>query len=390
MSYRRRFLLTTAALLGIAAVGMVTVVAPVVDRRMNTVIPGSDSMVSAAALALHHAATIVDLHADALLWQRDLNDRHAHGHVDLPRLRDGHVGLQVFSVVTKTPRGINYERNTGETDNITLLAMAERYPPRAWRSLRERALWQARRFDQMAGASAGALRPVRTVGDLDRLLSARAGGTEVIGGILATEGLHPAEGVLENVDTLFAAGFRIFGLTHFFDNEVGGSAHGVSRGGLTAFGRTAIDRIAALGGVVDVAHASPALLDDVLGASAAAVMVSHTGVQGTCPGPRNLSDDQLRAIAARGGLVGIGFWDGAICEVSAASFARAVRHALAVAGDSVVALGSDFDGATRMPFDVSGIPRLTEAMLHAGLTPEQVRAVLGENAVAFLRRHLPP
>ena len=390
MSPRRRLLVVTATLLGLAVAAMLTVVAPVVDRRMNTVIAGATLTVSPSAQALHRAATVVDLHADALLWPRDLNARHDHGHVDLPRLRDGHVGLQVFSVVTKTPRGINYDRNTGDTDNITLLALAERYPPRAWRSLRERALWQARRFDQMAGQSAGALLPVRTAGGLDQLLAARSSGSAAIGGILATEGLHPAEGVVGNVDTLFAAGFRIFGLTHFFDNEIGGSAHGISHGGLTTFGQAAVERIATLGGIIDVAHGSAALVDDVLGSGAPAVMVSHTGVQGTCPGPRNLSDDQLRGIAAHGGLVGIGFWDGAICEVSAASFARAVRHALSVAGDSVVALGSDFDGATRMPFDASGLPSLTEAMLQAGLTPDQVRGVLGANAIAFLRRHLPP
>lgn len=390
MSLRRRLLVTTATLLGLAVVAMLTVVAPLVDRRMNTVIPGRALAVSPAAQALHADATIVDLHADALLWPRDLNERHDHGHVDLPRLQEGHVALQLFSVVTKTPRGINYDRNTGDTDNISLLAIAERYPPRAWRSLRERALWQAHRFEQMATRSAGALRPVRTVGELDQLLASRGSGSGVIGGILATEGLHPAEGEVMNVDTLFAAGFRVFGLTHFFDNEIGGSAHGISHGGLTAFGRAAVERLVALGAIIDVAHASPALMDDVLRRTGAAVMVSHTGVQATCPGPRNLSDDQLRAIAARGGLVGIGLWDGAICEVSAGSFARAVRHALSVAGDRAVALGSDFDGATRVPFDASGLASLTEAMLQAGLTPEQVRGVLGGNAVDFLRRHLPP
>lgn len=387
---KRRPLVITLAIVGVAVGVFVTAVAPIVDRRMNTVIPGPGVPVSTEAAALHTSATVVDLHADALLWPRDLNDRHANGHVDLPRLKEGHVAIQVFSVVTKTPRGINYDRNTDETDNITLLALAERYPPRAWRSLRERARWQATRFDRMAAASNGALRPVRSVTDLFSVLTARQGGSEAIGGILATEGLHPAEGVVTNIDTLFAAGFRIFGLTHFFDNELGGSAHGVSHAGLTPFGRAAIERARALGAIIDVAHASPAMVDDVLRSGIPALVVSHTGVQGTCPGPRNLSDDQLRAIAARGGLVGIGFWDGAICEVTPASFARAVKHAITIGGEDFVALGSDFDGATRMPIDASGLPQLTQAMLQEGLTAAQVRKVLGENAVAFFQRHLPP
>jgi microsomal dipeptidase-like Zn-dependent dipeptidase len=389
-SVSRRIVLAILCVAGLAWVAMRTIVAPLVDRRMNTVADGGAVPVGPDALALHRSAVVADLHADALLWPRDLNARHEHGHVDLPRLREGNVGVQVFSVVTKTPRGINYERNSADTDNITLLAIAEGYPRKAWTSLRERARWQARRFDEMAARSAGGLRSIRSRRDLDELLSARAQGATTVGGILATEGLHPVEGAVQNVDTLFASGFRMFGLTHFFDNQVGGSAHGESRGGLTPFGRAAVGRAISLGAIIDMAHASPALFADVLGLGATGVVVSHTGVQGTCPGPRNLSDAQLRALGSRGGLVGIGFWDGAICEVTAAAFARAVRHALEVGGDDLVALGSDFDGATRTPFDAAGLPAITQAMLNEGLSASQVRKVLGENAVAFLRRHLPP
>jgi microsomal dipeptidase-like Zn-dependent dipeptidase len=242
----------------------------------------------------------------------------------------------------------------------------------------------------MAAASNGGLQPVTTRRELEGVLAARAAGKGVIGGILATEGLHPIEGVVANLDTLFADGFRVFGATHFFDNEVGGSAHGISRGGLTPFGREVVRRASALGAILDLAHASPALFAEVLDLAAGPVLVSHVGVQATCPGPRNLSDDQLRAVAARGGIVGIGIWDGAICEVTPRSFARAVRHAIEVGGDEVGALGSEFDGATRTPIDAAGLDALTEAMLNEGLTADQVGRVLGGNALAFFRRHLPP
>ena len=385
----RRILIGIAALLVVAGVGFFTLLAGAVDRSLNTVIPAAPRRVAAEAESLHQAARVVDLHADALLWPRDLNDRHAHGHVDLPRLRDGHVAVQVFSVVTKTPRGINYERNEATTDNITLLAMAERYPLRAWRSLRERALWQAARLHDMAARSRGALRVVSTRAGLRVVLDERARGAPVIGGILATEGLHPLEGTIGSLDTLFAVGFRIFGLTHFFDNEVGGSAHGTTKGGLTPFGREVLRALEARGAIIDLAHASPTLFAETLGATRRPLMVSHTGVRATCPGPRNLTDEQLRAIAGRGGLVGIGYWDGALCEPSAASFARAVAHAMQVAGDDLVALGSDFDGSTRTPFDAAGLPQVTEALLNAGLSPDQVRKVLGENAIRFLLANLP-
>jgi microsomal dipeptidase-like Zn-dependent dipeptidase len=385
----RRLLVGLALVLLVAGIGFFTVLAHLVDRSLNTMIDAPPHRVAAAAESLHLAATVVDLHTDALLWPRDLNDRHRHGHVDLPRLQDGNVAVQVFSVVTKTPRGINYERNEATTDNITLLAMAERYPLRAWRSLRERARWQATRLHDQAARSNGTLRVVRTRAGLREVLDARSRGDRVIAGILATEGLHPLEADVANLDTLFAAGFRMFGLTHFFDNEVGGSAHGTAKGGLTAFGREVIARAEALGATIDVAHASPKLFDDVLAATRRPLVVSHAGVQGTCAGPRNLSDAQLRALAAHGGLVGIGYWDGAICETSAASFGRAVAYAVKVAGEDHVALGSDFDGSTRTPFDAGGLAQVTEAMLNAGLSPDQVRKVLGGNAIRFLLANLP-
>lgn len=391
----RRLLLATAALAVAAVVLAMLFAADMADRSMNKVTAPGPYRASPAAESLLAGIDVVDLHADALLWPRDLLTRHDHGHVDLPRLREGHVALQVFSVVTKTPRGINYERNTAETDNITLLAITERYPVRAWFSLRERALWQAHRLQDAAARSLRSrdglpeLRIIRTRDDLARLLADRRGGQATIGGILATEGLHPLEGRLENLDTLVAAGFRMFGFTHFFDNEVGGSAHGVSHGGLTPFGRAVVQRIDSLGMIIDVAHASPRLVDDVLATTRRPVVVSHGGVQGTCPGPRNLSDDQLARIAATGGIVGIGYWDGAICDPTPAAFARAVVHAVRVAGEDRVALGSDFDGATTTPFDASAMGVVAEALRTAGLTDAQVTKIMGGNALRLLGTLLP-
>ncbi len=389
----RRLLLALLMLAAIALVVVLSIGADVADRSMNHVTSPPPYPASPAAESLLRRLNVVDLHADALLWARDPLVRHSQGHVDLPRLADGHYALQVFSVVTKTPRGINYERNTDDTDNITLLGIAEHYPLRAWFSLRERARWQATRLDDAAARSpdreGGTLRVIRSRTELATLLADRASGRAVIGAILATEGLHPIEGQLANLDTLVAAGFRVFGFTHFFDNEVGGSAHGVTKGGLTPLGRAVVAHLDSLGLLIDLAHASPALVDDILALTRRPVVVSHGGVRGTCPGPRNLTDDQLRRIAAGGGLVGIGYWDGAICEVTAVAFARAVVYAIGVAGEDHVALGSDFDGSTTTPFDASGMGRVAQALLEGGLTDDQVAKVMGGNALRFFAQALP-
>lgn len=118
-------------------------------------------------------------------------------------------------------------------------------------------------------------------------------------------------------------------------------------------------------------------------------MVSHTGVKGTCNGPRNLSDDQLRKIAEKGGLVGIGFWKEAICGEDIFSIAKAIGYAVQIMGVEHVALGSDFDGAVKTVMDSSNIYYLTEALIKGGLTPNQIELIMGQNALRFLQSNLP-
>jgi membrane dipeptidase len=108
---------------------------------------------------------------------------------------------------------------------------------------------------------------------------------------------------------LDAAGFRMIGLAHFFDNEFAGSAHGVEKYGLTEQGRALVRDMERRKILVDLAHASPKTIEDVTAMASRPVIFSHTGVRGTCDNRRNLSDEQLRKIAATGGVIGIGFWD---------------------------------------------------------------------------------
>lgn len=383
---RKRLLMTGASLL--LAMGFFALPS-FLDYRMNSNADQGPYQASAAAQALHRQLWIADLHDDALLWQRDPLQRHSYGHADLPRLLEGNVGLQVFAAVTKTPRGLNYTSNAADSDNITPLVIAQRWPRATWNSLLQRALYQSQRLQQAERDSQGLLQIVRSREELRQALARRNPEQPSLAAILATEGLHPLEGQLENVDVLFEAGYRIAGLTHFFDNELGGSAHGLEKGGLTPFGREVVKRLEQRHMLIDLAHASKPMIDDVLAMATRPLLVSHTGVAGTCPGPRNLSDEHLRRIAAGGGLVGIGYWDGAVCATSVDAIIKAIRYSVDLIGVEHVALGSDFDGTIHAPFDTSGLVLLTDGLLKAGFSAEQITAIMGGNVQRLLLQYLP-
>ncbi|NET49669.1 MAG: peptidase M19, partial [Merismopedia sp. SIO2A8] len=196
-------------------------------------------------------------------------------------------------------------------------------------------------------------------------------------------------GNLVNIDRLYDAGFRIIGLSHFFDNEVAASTHGISQGGLTPFGQDAIKRMDELSLIIDLAHASSQTVDDVLEITNRPVLVSHTGVQGTCDGVRNLSDRHLQQIAATGGLIGIGYWQTAVCGNDVNAIIRAIRYVADQVGVEHVALGSDFDGAVRVPFDVSHLDQITQGLQQDGFTDLDIQKIMGLNVVNVLQHYLP-
>lgn len=361
----------------------------ILEASLNKVTPHAAYAPAPEAKALHATLDMADLHADTLLWGRDVLARGTRGHVDVPRLVEGRFALQVFSTVTKTPRGQNYNSNTADSDSITLLALINAWPPHTWRSLTERALFQAERLHEAARRAPDRLLIVRSKADMATLMARRARGETVVGGILSTEGAHALDGSIDNVQRLHDAGFRMIGLTHFFDNDVGGSLHGTTKGGLTPLGYQAVRAMEGKGIIVDLAHASEQVVADVLKVTTRPPVVSHTGVRGTCDSPRNLSDDTMKAIAAKGGLIGIGYWKGAVCDDTPAGVAKAIRYAVDLVGEDHVALGSDYDGSTTVTFDAAESAALVAEMLESGLTPEQVRKVAGANVMAFLAANLP-
>ena len=386
---RKRFWIPVA-LIAAAALGFFGFLPGYVEGSMNQVDGKALIAVSDEAKALHKTLNIVDLHSDTLMWNRDLNDRVSRGHMDLPRLQDGNVALQLFSSVTKTPKNQNYDGNGADSDNITLLTFAQLQPVKTWHSLVERSLYHAaKRGDAVAGSN-GALAAVDSAAQLDTLLAARQTALRPVGAMLTIEGLQNLEGKASNLDRLYDAGFRMAGLTHFFDNELGGSMHGLKKGGLTPFGRDIVRRMEAKGMIVDIAHLSHKGVAEVLAMATRPVVSSHGGVQATCKVNRNLTDDEVRGVAKTGGVIGIGYWDGAICSTDPRAAAKAMKHVRDLAGIQHVALGSDYDGATTVRFDTSQLVQVTQALMDEGFTAQEIRAVMGENALRVIRAGLVP
>ena len=389
----RRTLQAGGLLVVIALIAFFLFAPGYVERGMNPVSDRQDEWpVSPQAQALHDRLVIGDWHSDALLWDRNLLKRVSRGHTDVPRLLDGNVAVQVFTTVTKSPRGQNYGHNSASAaDNITPLFIGQLRSPKAWFSLKERALVQAEALTKAAESAPNELRIIRNQADLQQVLELRAEGKKILGTIMGSEGGHPLEGDLANLNELYDAGFRVMGLTHFFDNELGGSLHGEggSGNGLTDFGRQVVEAMETKNMIVDLAHASPQIVRDVLAMPGTRPILSHTGISGHCKSPRNLDDNLLAEIATKGGVIGIGYWADVVCGDTPADIAGSIRAAIDLVGEDHVSLGSDYDGSVDAPFDAAHLVALTQALMDAGLSDDQISKVMGGNMIRYLSENLP-
>ena len=358
-----------------------------VEKYFNHVTQQPPYRASSEAEALHRQLLIADLHADSLFWGRNLLRRSSRGHVDLPRLAEGNVSVQAFTVVSTAPRNLNINQNSDSTDLVRYIAIAEGWPFRTWNSPKERALYQASRLQKFAAESAGTLVVLKSRSDLQNFLANRKAGS--VAGLLGAEGAQPLEGKLDNLDELYNAGFRMMAPTHFTDTAISGAAAGMSKGGLTDLGRAWVRKMESENMLIDLAHSSSATLCDVTAIATRPVVISHTGVKGTCNNNRNLSDDELRAVARTGGVIGIGYWETATCGTDAAAIARAIRYAVNVVGVEHIGLGSDFDGATTEPFDTTGLVKITEALMAQGFSQKDIKLIMGENTINLLLKTLP-
>jgi len=345
--------------------------------------------------ALHQSMTIMDWHSDTLLWKRSLLEKSSIGHVDLPRMQKGNIAIQMFTVVTKSPPGQNYEENDSDfVDVITGLAKANGWPKETHNNLLERALYQARKLDSAVTDSNGALSWIKNRHDLDAFLEKRtkleASGIKPVptAALLGAEGAHPLAGNIDNLEKMYKAGFRMIGLTHFFDNELGGSLHGVSKAGLTNFGKAFVKRMNELNIIIDLAHASEKMAHEVLEITTKPTVVSHTGLKGACDSPRNFNDNLMKKIASAGGVIAVGFWDAAVCDPRPAGIAKSIKYGIELVGEDHIALGSDWDGGTTS-ITANQISEVTEELLNLGVSESAIHKVMGGNSLRFLKENLP-
>ncbi len=328
---------------------------------------------SVEAQALHALYPPIDLHADTLAWARwldyDVHARHEPplwraafaGHVDLPRMREARMGAQFFGLVSLPLAHRMRGLANAVHEQIDLLEAAARRAP-------------------------GELRVVRTASEIEGC--ERDG---VIGALLGIEGAHALEGEIERVEDFARRGVRYLGFLHFTANDAGYPAYGHGRRdaeGLTRFGFQLVGRCEAARVLVDLSHINKRGFLDACAVAKRPPIVSHTGVLGAYRHWRNIDDEQLRAVAEKGGIVGVIFYPRYLGGEGLEPVVRHLVHILNVVGEDVPALGSDWDGMiipTRELQDPRGLPLLTDALLRARIPERIIGKILRGNAMRVLR-----
>jgi membrane dipeptidase len=327
---------------------------------------------SEQARALHAEHPAIDLHADTLMWSRwlgyDLHEAHEPplwraafgGHVDLPRMRQGGVGAQFFGLVS--------------------LPVAERV-----RGLARAVHEQIDALVETIARRPADLRLARTAGDI-----AACHRDGAVAALLGIEGAHALEGDLDQIDVFARRGVRYLGLLHFSANAAGYPAYGRGRhddDGLTAWGFDLVGRCEDAGVLVDLAHINRRGFLDACAVAKRPPIVSHTGVLGAFDHWRNIDDAQLRAVADKGGIVGVIFYPRYLGGNGLEPVVKHLLHILDVVGEDAPALGSDWDGfivPTRELADPRGLPLLTDALLAAGVSERVIGKILRGNVLRVL------
>lgn len=342
---------------------------------------------------LHHDALVIDTHIDTLTHlvarNPDFSSRLEDGRVDIPRLREGGVGAAYFAIWI---------------DEGTADAEALKYTLHSIDVIRETA---ARHSADMEIALAAA--------DVERIHAAGK-----IAVVITIEGGRVICSDLRVLRMLHALGVRSVTLAWGAATSWMDSWNDARHGGLTDFGRDVVREMNRLGVLIDVSHASDAAFWQILEVSSRPVFASHSSCRNLTPTMRNLTDDMMRAMAEKGGVVNINFGTGFLTDdprkvhpkrfgprqppprdlfdkvgwkslAPGAPFDRLIahfEHAIQVVGAAHVGIGSDFDGVKSVPQgmdDISKLPAITQALLARGHSETDVRKVLGENNLRVLR-----
>jgi microsomal dipeptidase-like Zn-dependent dipeptidase len=318
------------------------------------------------ALRIHRDSIVIDLHVDALIWPRDLNREGDYGHLDFPRMRRGGIDAAAFTIPTR------FFRLAG------LKAMRDGQPPRTWFSPWERYRHQVEAMRRFITSASGTVRIATSPDEIRR--NHREGILSVLHGI---EGAHALEGDLSRVSRVATDGVVFIGIVHLWRNDFGAGSFGPG-GGLTDLGRALIEKMNEVGLLVDLAHAGPKTFDEALERTRLPPIVSHTGARTINDTWRNLSDDQIRAVAKRKGVIGVMVVPPALDQPDLNEAFRHLAHIVDIGGEECAAIGSDFDGYWKAPIDATGLPQLTELMVRAGWSEGRIKRILGENVLRVL------
>lgn len=213
-----------------------------------------------------------------------------------------------------------------------------------------------------------------------------------ISGILGVEGGEAFEGKEENIYKLFNEGVRVFTVTWNNENELGFGALTDSEKGLKPFGKTAVELINELGGIIDVSHINEKGFWDICETSNKAFIASHSNAKKICNSKRNLSDEQIKEISKRKGVIGINLYSDFLSENGIADINDVIRVAdyiMEVGGENVLTMGCDFDGIDKMPVginDVSDIDILYNAF-EKNFGRIIAEKIIGKNFFEFFEKH---
>ncbi|QQR92075.1 MAG: membrane dipeptidase [Myxococcales bacterium] len=325
---------------------------------------------SDAVQTIHAECPAIDLHADPLLWTKfvgyDLNKKHKAplphawfgGHVDVPRLIEGGLGAQFFGLVSLPV--LDADLGAAIDQQIDFLRAA---------------------CDRSDGR-------LKLVTSAEAFLKQSQHG---VAALLGIEGAHCLEGSLSRLEHFAARGVRYLGLLHFSANACGFPAMGFGvnhEQGLTNFGCSVIESCEQQGVIVDLAHINKKGFMQACSIAQKPMYVSHTAVSGVHSMWRNIDDEQLRAVADNGGAVGVIFCPAYLGQDGIPAVVEHLKHIIKVGGESLPALGSDWDGFIRPTQgleDASKLPHLTQALLDAGMTHALVQKILQRNALRVLQ-----
>jgi membrane dipeptidase len=336
-----------------------------------------DRTVSAEALELYRACEVVDIHVESFVWTRvfgyDLTRRHGPGvlgarlysQADLPRMLEAGLSGAVLSVATNPFR------------------RSPRRLPVAMQNL-----------GRLEAAVDGFSDSVRVVSDFAAYRQTRQQGK--LACFVGIQGGNAADGRPDAVDLLPESVSRVT-LVHLTRSSLGSPSSPSPwprDQGLTAAGRRYVQDLNRRRILVDLAHASRRTFWDALAVhdSELPPIVSHTGVCGAHPSWRNLDDGQVRAVAERGGVVGVMYHCGFLGGKTAEDVVRHLEHVVRVGGEGAAALGSDWDGLIVTPRDmrtVLDLPLIVQRMLDRGWPAERVRKVLGANYLRVVEEARP-